>query len=477
MNRVSQIVTGLLRNPIRRNMLFSGLNGGLNIIAFFISYRLLIQQEGIEAVGLWSLTIGAVAFLRIADVSGGNSLSRFLALPENEKIENASQAQLVDTVIIFSITLYLIMGLLFAFPIYLFLLQALEPQYHSILPSLLFVALILLVTMTTVNALAGAVDGVHRADQRSIIMSSSLLLYVGASIMLIGPYGIMGLAIAQLIQQVSDIIGLRMIMIRKIEGLRFFPTHWSPHILRAIIPYTMKLQINAIANLGFEPMLRFIINHFAGLTILSIYDLAVKLTLQTRSLLIAASKPLIPKFASNMALNIAQIRKANNFFIIFAMLQVIGLTLMAPIIAWSLTIDDYAFFQWNIFFISLGYGVNNICVPIYLYCQAKAFLFWNILGQLLIAIIAIIIALILGVTGHGYYSYLAISFALGSASIIALLGNIRRLEIRLKQIFSLPLILTSIILILFMSSIASDLASWIQRILQTILQGTSLWEI
>lgn len=474
MNRVSQIVTGLLNNPMRRNILFSGFNGGLNIIVFFIAYRLLIQKEGIEAVGLWSLTIGAVAFLRIADVSGGNSLSRFLALPEIEKIKNASQAQLVDTVIIFSIGLFLIMGLLFAFPIYLILLRALEPQYHSILPSLLFMALILLVTTTTTNALAGAVDGVHRSDQRSMMMSGSLLLYLAASIMLIGPHGIIGLAIAQLIQQISDIIGLRMIMKRKIDGLRFFPMHLSPHILRAIIPYTMKLQINAIANLGFEPLLRFIINHFAGLTLLSIYDLAVKLTLQIRSLLIAASKPLIPNFASSMALNIAQIRKANNFFIIFAMLQVTGLTLMAPIIAWFLTIEDYAFFQWNLFFISLGYGMNIACIPIYLYCQAKAFLFWNILGQLLIAIISIMIALILGVSGYGYYSYLAIFIALGSASIIALLGNVRRLKIRLKQIYSLPLILTSIIMTLFMSSIAQDSALWSQGILQAILQGTLL---
>jgi len=77
---------------------------------------------------LWSVSVGLVSFVRLADVSGGAALARFVAIAAPEM-----QKKYIDTVLIFNLIFYAILCALIWVPFTYLISLVVDPEYLELL--------------------------------------------------------------------------------------------------------------------------------------------------------------------------------------------------------------------------------------------------------------------------------------------------------------------------------------------------------
>ena len=196
--------------------------------------RYVVQAEGLEGVGIWSMTVGFVSFVRLMDLSGASGLARMLATKQNDPSE---QAYYVDTMSLFIFSLY---GVLCAFsylPLAYFLNDSVSPNQWPQTQVLLIWALAALPLNVLGIAHLSAIDGIGRADIRSLVNILGVGLFSIISLALIEQAGLVGLACAQFAQFTATLLAARLVLVKQIKNFKFFPSKISLGAAKACIGY------------------------------------------------------------------------------------------------------------------------------------------------------------------------------------------------------------------------------------------------
>lgn len=449
---------GSIATPgLRRNATLSATQALVSIASLFLAYRLLLWFAGREALGIWSLVGAYAVAIRLLDASGGSTVGRFVAVATQSRA-SPSAADYIDAGLVVLLTLYSSLAVLAWAPL-VWMIEAQVPADKVPLAlGILPLTLAGLVANVTSAASVDAFDGIGRADIRSFLMIGGYALMLVSGAFLIPTLGLKGLALAQVIQFTAVLAVSRLMLIRHVEDIQLFPRLPKLRVVRALFSYGWRIQLAGLANFLTDPLAKMLLAHFGGLSSVAIYELASKVVVQAKSLLVSAAMPLIPVFARAGPLSgdtaMTIIARGNAWLFPLVGTLIIGVNLAAPFVSLAMLGRIDGELILFVLLLAAGHGLNALSLFVYLYAQGSGKLGWNIAGQFSIGVTIIIGTLILA--PNLKQAAIPASFAVGLAisSIIILGGNRRREGVNLAMFFPrAPIALAPIASILVSSTL------------------------
>jgi O-antigen/teichoic acid export membrane protein len=148
-------------------------------VSFFVLFRFLLGTIGIEKVGIWSLVLATTNVTRISELGFANSVlqfvSRYLAKGESLRAGQVIETAAITVAALGGLALFLL------YPLLEWAVERLIPpgswsEATGLLP---FTIVSLWCSMVTATVHSG-LDGIQRADLRSVVLMSSQMIFVGA---------------------------------------------------------------------------------------------------------------------------------------------------------------------------------------------------------------------------------------------------------------------------------------------------------
>jgi O-antigen/teichoic acid export membrane protein len=400
---------------LRRNAIYAVIEVGASGIGLFIIYLNVVQVLGVSALGIWSLVLATTAFGRIADIGISAGLARFVAraIAEDEPEKALAYMRTGAITVAVSMALVAILGW---YPLWLALGWALKgnelDQARDILPWA-----ILTFWLLNLKAVGDAsLLGLQRGDLRSISSLVGTATQVCASLVLVKPLGLTGLAWAQAGQYIPG-IGLVIFFLWRIgpTGKKVSLGSWfSVPVFRELFSFGAKLQVGTIANLMYEPACKIVLGNVAGTAVLGTFEMAYRMIYQIRSVVIMALQTTVPAFAELDAHKSVELpslfeKVCRTAALATAPLMIISIV-ASPFISliWIGTINPYFVFLCAA--LAIGLSINVLSAPAYFLGMANGRIWPNVAGQILSAILAPTAVYILGATSGGLIAALGIAF-------------------------------------------------------------------
>lgn len=362
--------------------ILSVLQAIIALTTYLIVMRLVIGEQGIEVVGLWSLTMGFVAIFRIIDFSGAHALSRTVAMRGSDE---AQQAKDVDTLSLFIAAFYgavIVVGFL---PARELLKHSIGSPLEDLASQLMIWTAIALPLNILGLAHSSALDGIGRAAARAKINICGYLIFGAFSFLVIKPFGIIGVAYAQVLQYSFVLIATRYTLQSLIPVHLLLPRGFDKFSLKELLSYSVRLQLASLPSAIFIPVSRIGLNSAAGLETLGYFDLAYRVSISTRALLQSALNPILPEFTRLIIKGGNEARalyiKIENVFLPIIVLAFSSLMAAAPLISFILTGTVDPSLVSFILLLSVAWGVSTTFLLAQIFARAKGYLRWSIAGQ------------------------------------------------------------------------------------------------
>jgi O-antigen/teichoic acid export membrane protein len=268
------------------NVLVSG-------VSLFLVYRYLLKTIGAEQLGIWSVVLAGASIAKVSELGMGGSITKFVATYRaEEKTEKA--AVILETAFL---SVSLIMGaiVVLSYPLFAMIVKWAVPiEQHSKALELLPWGLASIWFSTTMSIPQAGLDACSRFDQRNkiqIIMSCS---YVGALVVVVPRFGLLGIAYCQVMQSMLTAAISYFLLRRNIRELRWVPTRWSYSHFREIIPFAATVQLGTLSALFFEPITKAMLSKWGGLSAAAYYEMASQMIAKFRAVMIAANQVITP---------------------------------------------------------------------------------------------------------------------------------------------------------------------------------------
>jgi O-antigen/teichoic acid export membrane protein len=407
-----------------------------NSVVLFLLYRYLYQKLGVEQIGIWSLVLATTSIGRIGEGGLSAGAVRFVAQALGQ--DNPKRAADIIQTLVLTVGISMGVLLLAGYPMFGWGLHHVLPERSlatafSILPY----ALGSLWTLLVVGVISGGLDGCMRMDLRSLLMGLSSLVYLGCTVLLVPRMGLRGVALAQLIQSFALLLSMWWILRRQLRDLPWIPWRWRYDILRSMFSYGANYQVITFAGMLFDPIMKGLMSRFGGLSALGYLEMANKLVLQARSLIIAGTRVLVPASArlpdqdgEGVSVLFVKAHKL-TFYVSTVFFGMIGLLLTVANILW---IGHYEvlFVEFGLV-LNLGWYFNTIMGPAYFANMGSGHLKPNLITHLIVLTLAPVLgaSLGLGFGGIGVAIGTAISLILGS--LYLLVSNFNRVGLSWRQ--------------------------------------------
>ncbi|WP_225207524.1 lipopolysaccharide biosynthesis protein [Novosphingobium huizhouense] len=396
--------------------------------SLFVTYRLLMDFLSVQEIGLWSLVVGTTAVARLSELGVGNGVLRFVAADVgcDDRPMAASTIGMALTVVSVAVGLVA----LAAYPFLLrYLLSTTPLALHAGVETLLPAALGSLVVGTTANIFMSGLDGCQRMDVRVGLQMASSVIQLVMTYVVLPRFGLLGLGVVQLAQAgfifVAGSIGLVLQLRQPLSAY----LSWHVPRLKEVLTYGGSVQLSSFAQLLFDPVLKVLLNHFGGLAITGYYDIANRVALQARSLIVAAYNALVPYVAARAGragLGPEEIRKiyfdalAVLYPVIVPYFSIVFATLPMALIVWKGHYDQVLL---AVTFVQcLAWLLNTINPPAYLIYMALGQMRWIVATHLLVGSLVIVLGLLLGPMfgSYGVLAAGALALSVGSFFVVVM---------------------------------------------------------
>ena len=173
-----------------------------------------------------------------------------------------------------------------------------------------------MIVLLSMNALMethySSLDGLHKTVARSVISILGNLVCIVLAIWLMPKFGIVGAIFSQISQALVSILLCRVVLVRAISDLGFFPWHFSFFDFKELLKFGSSIHVGTLSGFGFDPLLKISIVHFGGSMLLAYYDLSLKTVGMARSAFGAAFIPIYNNFS---AFKISDLDINYNYFV------------------------------------------------------------------------------------------------------------------------------------------------------------------
>ncbi|MCI0564878.1 MAG: oligosaccharide flippase family protein, partial [Nitrososphaera sp.] len=262
----------------------------------FILYGFLLHTIGVERLGVWSVVLAGASIASIANLGFSASVVKFVAKYAARRQEQT----VVDVIQTAAISLSILVGLLLTvvYPFAGWLLTVVVPS-EGVTEALVILpyGLISVWIMIIASVFQAGLDGRQRIDLRSMLLIAGAIFHLILCFVLVPAYGLVGLAYAQVAQAAALLIATWLMLRRVIGELPVVPYRWNPSLFREMVGYGLNLQAVSISQLLYDPITKSLLTKFGGLAVTGFYELASRMILQLRALLVSANQVLVPTIA------------------------------------------------------------------------------------------------------------------------------------------------------------------------------------
>jgi O-antigen/teichoic acid export membrane protein len=417
------------RQQISRNVLATILQVLVTGILYFILYRFLLVHLGVSQLGIWSLVLATTSVSRIGEFGLSAGVVRFVA----HALGQGNSRRAGDIVQTVAVTLGVLMAILLlaCFPLFAAMLKYLLPEQSvqagmDILPY----ALLSLWTMVIASVFMGGLDACQRIDLRSVLSALFNFAYLGLTVLWVPAYGLKGVAIAQLVQSIGLVLASWWLLRRQITSLPLLPLTWRLQLLKEMIGYGVNFQIISIMSMLFDPITKGLMSKLGGLEALGYYEMANKLILQARGLIVETNRVVVPMVSALHDYDPQQVVKLFItsyqvvFFISILFYSCIAIGIPSISFLW---IGNYQpmFVQFSLLLI-LGWCVNTLIGPAFFSNLGTGNLRKNVISQTIIGVGGFFGGLLLGYVAGGVGVVLGSILGLIAGSFFLLITYIRR---------------------------------------------------
>ena len=411
----------------------------LGAIAILL-YGYLLKTIGVEALGIWSLLLATTAATRIADLGLSASVVKFaakyIARGEDNTVIGIIQTAVVS---VGALTGLIVM---IGYPLVARLLALImpSPAFESA-RSLLPYALLSLWMAVMASVFLSGLDGHQRIDLRSWVLICGAAIHLLLSYGLVPSYGLKGLAFAEVVQAFFVLITSWILLRRHHPSLPLVPHRWDRRLFGEMLGYSINFQIVSIVAALYEPLTKGLLTHFGGLALAGYYEMANRIVLQLRNLVVSANQVVVPAIAhlqEKLPGDIQVVYKESFRILIYLALPIFSVTVAAMPIVSEIWIGHFerVFVSCGIL-LSAGFLINSLAAPAYFTNLGTGDLRWNTLGHVAIGLLNVGLGFMLGIYYGGMGGVVAwtISLAFGSGLIIA--AYHRKHGIPLREVFSM----------------------------------------
>ena len=282
------------RNALAKNALSASIQVAVTGAVTFELYRFLNRHLTVAEIGIWSVVLASAATGRLIDLGLGGGVVKFVAKYMGEKSRAQAgatiQMALVGMAVLFftaSLSLYPVLNAALSL-----LIKDLSSLAHA--RALLPYALVTLIVGALSGVCLSALDGCQRMDLRAFLGVMGSLAQLVSAYCLVPRLGLLGLAIGQVVQSVVVFVA-GMFLLSKLVGPDLYQLHgWRKSKFKELIRYGMGFQVAAVGQILFEPTVKAVITLYSGLEFTGYYEMANRMILQLRSLLVSAYQSLLP---------------------------------------------------------------------------------------------------------------------------------------------------------------------------------------
>ncbi|MFM5884199.1 MAG: lipopolysaccharide biosynthesis protein [Novosphingobium sp.] len=384
------------RQRVARNALFSVGQVVFSALALLGTYWLMMRALSIDEIGLWSLVVGSTLVARLSELGLGAGVLRFVAgdlarHDADKAAQTVGMAALGVGVLVGALALALQPALAG------YLHRVTPPHLRAAVDMLLPAALLGVVLGAVANVFTSALDGAQRMDLRAAIQVGGSLVQLGLTGLILPRLGVGGLGWVQ-VGQAGFLLVLTALATVRLIGRPLRAYGGIDRVrLRELLTYGGSLQISALAQLLFEPLLKLLLATFSGLALTGYFDMANRIVVQFRSLVVAAYGALVPHVAAQTgdgAIDPAQVRAIYHeavALLLFALLPyfaVVAAGLPLALVLWKGHFDA-TFLQVALFQFA-AWTLNLFALPAYLLYVGMGRLRWTMLSHVAIGLIMLV---------------------------------------------------------------------------------------
>lgn len=423
------------KSKIHKNALFSIAQAIIVSISIFISYKYLIITLGAEKLGVWSLLLASVSILNIGNLGLSSTvvkyIAKYLVTNDSDKISKIIETSIIT---VFSISILL---LSLVFLLSKILLQLIVPAKYLILSlTLLPFSLINLFMILIMGIILSSLDGAQKIYVRNLILISSALLFLFLVFILVPIFDLLGVVYAQIAQSLFTLIVGWLLLRREFPYLSLIPYHWNRKAFNEIIHYSLNLQLISIFQLLYEPITKSLLTIFGGLSFVGYYEMANRMVLKFRELIVSIFQVLVPVYATNIEDNTGNIKelyiKSFNYLFFLTVPFFAFLIMILPFISklW-LSRLEIIFYSFSLL-LFIAWFINMLNVPAYFAFLGIGNLKWNVISHFITGTFNLLLCYIIGklLGGIGVIIGWTASLALGSIIISIMFNKIQKIKLR-----------------------------------------------
>ena len=404
----------------------------------FLLYQYLLRTIGAEQVGIWAIILATASASRIGEMGFSASAvkytARYIAVGEKRKA-----AEVIETTVI-TIGVVLACILIGSYPVIVWLMGKIVTANHiesalAILPYAL--------GSVWVGAVAGVfvagLDGCQRVVYRVLVSMLATVFLLLLARLWVPKYGLVGLAWAQIGQGILMMLGNWVLLRRELPSLPLFNFKWRYSLFREMFKYGFNFQISSIFGMLFDPTSKALMAKFGGLSSAAYYEMASRMVMQFRSLLVSANQVIVPQIANlqenePQKINSAYLKSYKIIFFLSLPLYV-SVAAMSPLIS-EIWIGHYE----NIFvgctlLLATGFWFNSLTAPAYFINLGTGILFFNTISNVIIGILNGVLGYSLGIIFGGWGVVIGYNIALVIGGSLISFGYHHDQQIPLKKLF------------------------------------------
>lgn len=269
----------------------------INVVTLFIVYKIIIINLGIEGLGIWSLILSLFSITTLGNAGVASGTVKFIA-----EYKAINDYQNLNNVLFNSIILVLsFTAILF---VIIFIIYEIIPESTISLDEREVISpLIPIISLSYIFAIIGriflsTIDGLNLIYIRSIIGIISKLFFLIFVFFLLEANGLMGLAVANLIQYLVILIVGGYYVVKLIK-LRFenFGTY-NKNIFKKIFSYGFQFQLSSIFQMLMDPLTKFFLKDLGGLSAVGNFEIIYKFYIQIRQLIVVIVVVYVPQVST-----------------------------------------------------------------------------------------------------------------------------------------------------------------------------------
>lgn len=455
-NLIAQLLTGLLRTKyfvvIAEVFLMT--------ILALSSFSILVRLTDVKTIGFWVLLNSLLSFSKVADFWSAG-LVTFVA-EDVERGEKERASRLVSTSMLTAAFGFLVIVLGVGVALMVFAAHIPGVEDAALVRSVVPLMCVTFWFSTVAATYHVGFLGFNRPLLKLLQNVGGSLMFLVLSLALVPHYGLWGILLAQAVQGFL-MLGFGILVFHGVMT-KTSPLSWSRADFKQLTRYGSKASVVGFLQLACDPLIRVLASYFGGLAAVTLIELATRMIVAVRGLIMSVGQLLVPTFARASLQDQSETAKlygsARQIFIVVTVPVLAGLLCLAPLLELVMLVKPTPEFIPMMWMLSVGWGVNIITAPAFFLLTGRRRLrplFWNRLLMLLSV-------LIFGALGGQFFGILGVTFGvtigLVSASLLVFHaarefetfdGKWSKFGLRPQWLTPLPLALLSNVIFLYMA--------------------------